>query len=102
MLCFANVFYLFIYFLWPPYSPALVNGGSRKFYTWWTLSVIREVSTWIFLCYILLPSGVTNDDDICCSKSVEISAVSHKSLLVLLMETMQLVLGQLQTFNVVS
>jgi len=39
--------YLFIY-LWPPYSPALVNGGSRKFYTWRTLSVIREVTTWIF------------------------------------------------------
>ena len=39
--------YLFI-FLWPPYSPALVNGGSRKFYTWWTLSVIKEVSSWIF------------------------------------------------------
>ena len=39
--------YLFI-FLWPPYSPALVNGGSRKFYTWWTLSVIEEVTTWIF------------------------------------------------------
>jgi len=31
MLYFANVFF---YFLWPPYSPALVNGGSRKFYTW--------------------------------------------------------------------
>ena len=28
----ASSFYLF--FLWPPYSPALVNGGSRKFYTW--------------------------------------------------------------------
>jgi len=26
----------------------MVNGGSRKFYTWWTLNVIREVSTWIF------------------------------------------------------
>ena len=39
---------LFIYFfLWPPYSPALVNGSSRKFYTWWTLSGIREVTTWI-------------------------------------------------------
>jgi len=25
-----------------------VNGGSRKFYTWWTLSVIREVTTWVF------------------------------------------------------
>ena len=48
MLYFANVFiYLFIY-LWPPYSPDLVNGGSRKFYTWWTLSGIREVTTWIF------------------------------------------------------
>ena len=46
MLYFANV-YLFI-FLWPPYSPALVNESSRKFYTWWTLSVIREVTTWIF------------------------------------------------------
>ena len=31
---FCQCFYLFIYFLWPPYSPALVNGGSRKFYTW--------------------------------------------------------------------
>ena len=38
----------FYFFLWPPYSPALVNGGSRKFYTWWTLSVIEEVTTWIF------------------------------------------------------
>jgi len=38
----------FKYFLWPPYSPALVNGGLRKFYTWWTLSVIREITTWIF------------------------------------------------------
>jgi len=47
MLCFANVI-LFIYFLWPPYAPALVNGGSRNFYTWWTLSVNREVTTWIF------------------------------------------------------
>ena len=47
MLCFANVF-LNLFFLWPPYSPALVNGGSRKFYTWRILSVIREVSTWIF------------------------------------------------------
>jgi len=49
MLYFANVsfIYLFIY-LWPPYSPALVNGGSRKFYTWWTLSVIEEVTTCIF------------------------------------------------------
>ena len=27
---------------------AQVNGDSRNFYTWWTLSVIREVTTWIF------------------------------------------------------
>ena len=47
MLCFANVI-LFIYFLWPPYAPAQVNGGSRNFYTWWTLSVNSEVTTWIF------------------------------------------------------
>ena len=46
MLYFANVFFYF--FLWPPYSPALVNEGSRKFYTWWTLSGVREVTTWIF------------------------------------------------------
>ena len=49
MLCFTNVIYLFI-FLWPPYAPAQVNGGSRNFYTWWTLSVNREVTTWIFHC----------------------------------------------------
>jgi len=41
--------YLFIYFLWPPYAPAQVNGGSRNFYTWWTLSVNREVTTSIYL-----------------------------------------------------
>ena len=46
--CYILPMFLFIYFLWPPYSPALVNRGSRKFYTWWTLSVIREVSSWIF------------------------------------------------------
>jgi len=43
MLYFANVFFN-LFFLWPPYFPALVNGGSRKFYTWWTLSVIEEVT----------------------------------------------------------
>ena len=36
---------MFFIFLWPPYSPALVNGSSRKFYTWWILSVIREVTS---------------------------------------------------------
>ena len=45
---FCQCIYLSIYFLWPFYAPALVNGGSRKFYTWWTLSVNREVTTWIF------------------------------------------------------
>jgi len=50
MLYFANVFFIysFTHFLWPPYSPALVNGSLRKFYTWWTLSVISNVTTWIF------------------------------------------------------
>ena len=47
MLCFANVILLFI-FLMAAYSPAQVNGGSRNFYTWWTLSVNGEVTTWIF------------------------------------------------------
>jgi len=46
MLCFAYI--IFLYFLWPPYAPALVNGGSRNFYTWWTLSVNRQVTTCIF------------------------------------------------------
>jgi len=49
--CYILPMFLFIYlfiFLWPPYSPALVNESSRKFYTLWTLSVIREVTTWIF------------------------------------------------------
>jgi len=50
MLCFANVIF---YFVWPPYAPAQVNGGSRNFYTWWTLSVNTEVTTWIFLLIIL-------------------------------------------------
>ena len=41
--------YFIYFFLWPPYAPAAqVNGGSRNFYTWWTLSVNREVTTWIF------------------------------------------------------
>jgi len=61
MLYFANV-YLFIYFLWPPYSPAMVNGSSRKFYAWWTLSVIREVTTWIFLVILKLQGGPKSDE----------------------------------------
>ena len=55
---------LFIYFLWPPYYPALVNGGSRKFYTWWTLSVIREVSSWIFFLITLKLQGGRKSDEI--------------------------------------
>ena len=46
--CYILPMFFLYFFLWPPYSPALVNGGSRKFYTWWILSVIREVTTWIF------------------------------------------------------
>jgi len=38
----------YLFFLWPPYAPAQVNGSSRNFYTWCTLSVNREVTTWIF------------------------------------------------------
>ena len=35
MLYFANVFlFIYLFILWPPYSPALVNGDSRKFYMW--------------------------------------------------------------------
>ena len=46
--CYILPMFFFKFFLWPPYSPALVNGGSRKFYTWWNLSGIEEVTTWIF------------------------------------------------------
>jgi len=42
------IFFIYLFFLCPLYSPALVNGSSRKFYTWWILSGIREVTTWIF------------------------------------------------------
>ena len=44
----SEVHYILPMFLWPPYSLAQVNGGSRNFYTWWNLSLIREVTTWIF------------------------------------------------------
>ena len=45
---FCKCYFLNLFFLWPPYAPAQVNGGLRNFYTWWTLSVNREVTTWIF------------------------------------------------------
>ena len=44
---FCEYYYLYK-FLWPPYAPAQVIGGSRNFYTWWTLSVNREFTIWIF------------------------------------------------------
>ena len=44
----SEVHYILPMFLWPPYSLAQVNGGSRNFYTWWNFSLIREVTTWIF------------------------------------------------------
>jgi len=55
--------FLFI-FLWPPYDQVLVNGGSRKFYTWWTLSVNREVTTWIFFLVTLKLQGGPKGDEI--------------------------------------
>ena len=43
------MFFFYLFFLWPPYSPALVNRGSRQlYYTWWILSGIREFTTLIF------------------------------------------------------
>ena len=54
-------FILFIYFIWPPYAPALVNGGSRNFYTWWILSVNREVTTLIFFLVLVTKFGIFSD-----------------------------------------
>ena len=50
MLCFANVIFLFIFY---GRLMAQVNGGSRNFYTRWTLSVNREVTTWIISWFSL-------------------------------------------------
>ena len=60
-LCFANVIF---FFLWPPYAPAQVNGGSWNFYTWCTLSVNREVTTSIFSWSsdLRLQSGPKSDE----------------------------------------
>ena len=46
----TTVFFTFISYNYgrPPYAPAQVNGGSRNFCTWWTLSANREVTTCIF------------------------------------------------------
>jgi len=62
MLCFANV--IFLIFLWRPYAPAQVNGGSRNFYTWWTLSVNREATTWIFFLVLFKLHGGSKSDEI--------------------------------------
>ena len=60
--CYILPMFFYLFFLWPPYSPALVNGGSLKFYTWWTLSVIEEVITWIFLVILKLQGGPKSDE----------------------------------------
>jgi len=54
----------FIYFLWPPYAPAQINGGSRNFYTWWTLSVNREVYYLDFFLVLLKLQGGPKSDEI--------------------------------------
>ena len=40
--------YFLLIFLMATYAPAQVYGGSQNFYTWWTLTVNREVTTWVF------------------------------------------------------
>ena len=46
--CYILPMFFYIYFFMAAlfYGPGY--GGSRNFYTWWTLSVNREVTTWIF------------------------------------------------------
>ena len=51
-------------FLWLPYDPAQVNGGLRNFYTLWTLSVSREVTTSIFFLVLLKLQGGPKSDEI--------------------------------------
>ena len=47
-----HVMFYECYFIYLFFMAALCLGpgyrGSRNFYTWWTLSVNREVTTWIF------------------------------------------------------
>ena len=62
--CYVLPMFIYLFFLWPPYSPALVNGGSRKFYTWWILRVITEVSTWDFFLVTLRLQGGPKSDEI--------------------------------------
>ena len=51
-----------IYYLWPPYAPAQVNGGSRNFYTWWTLSVNRVVTrAYLDFFLVLLKLDIFSD-----------------------------------------
>jgi len=42
----------------------MVNGSSQKFYTWYTLSVIREVTTMDFFLVILKLQGGPKTDEI--------------------------------------
>ena len=61
--CYILPMFFFLIFLWPPYSPAQVSGSSRNFYTWWTLSVVRDVTTWIFFLVLRkLQSGPKSDE----------------------------------------
>ena len=65
MLYFANVLFNYLLFMAALCSGglALVKEGSRKFYTWWTLSVNREVLLIGFLLVILkLQCGPKNDE----------------------------------------
>ena len=64
MLCLANVIHLFIFFKWPLYAPAQVNGGSRNFYTWWTLTVSREVTMLGFFLVLLKLQGGSKSNEI--------------------------------------
>jgi len=55
---------LFSWFLWHRYAPAQINGGSRNYYTWWTLNVNREVTTWIFFLVLVKLQGGPKSDEI--------------------------------------
>ena len=61
---FCQCFYLFNVFYGRLILRALINGSSRKFYTWWILSVIKEVTTWIFFLVLLKLQGGPKSDEI--------------------------------------
>ena len=63
MLCFADFYFIFIInFLWAPYSPTHVNGGSRNLYTrggpWLWL---EKFLFWFFLVFLKLQGRPKND-----------------------------------------